>query len=1502
MLSDPVKDSTGSRDIVGNSTNSAAYLFNDGNYIYFRMRVDANPLDNSGIALGPFGWGFLLDTNNSLDDYEYMIMLDGINNPDVMYLARNTVQGTLGDPSDKAEMILWQEDLNYGANFRALGPLDFGGPSTNFGNDGDYFLDYYIPYNVFKNSMALNDSSVIRYIVGSSNSAQSLTADLVAGTTLYDSSSNFVMPSGKQPTTGMVSFVANSAGNIVLNEFYAENPAYLKVIDGDQNKVSSTIETVTVLVTAPSGDSQSVTLTETGADTGIFVGPLDTLVAAPLAGDGKLQVSPIEIVTVTYIDAADGNLPPLLNQTHTDTARVLPAADIAVTKSVDDPTPVEGQTIVYTVNAENIGPSSAGGVQISDLLPAGVTYVSHSAPAGTSYNPVTGLWTAGTVIKNQIKTLSITAIVNNGTYQSSITNTATRITASQPDPNPTNDSASASIAVTGSDLTVSKSASNLTPAVGGTITFTITVVNSGSNAATNLVITDVLPLATWSNVNITSTSHGNTSYSGGNLLWTIGTLPHPGTATLTFNATLSNTVLSGTSVTNTAAISQVDQSDPNPTDDSASVTLIVGGIDLALAKVVTSPLPATPDVANNVVFVVTISNSATASTTATGVEITDILPNGLTYVSGVTTQGAYATSNGKWNVGSLAPGVSATLTLTATVDNGQAGATITNTANITGYNQLDVNTTNHRASASIEVRSTDLEIVKTVNNQTPITLTGSLIYTITVTNRGSLEATGVIIRDQLPGVTTLVTATASQGSYSATTYLWTVGTIAPGASAILTLAVNYTLGQNTPRTFFNTASLDSSTPGDSNAANNVSSVVVSVQGTDLGLAKTMNTGYTPYPTTGTATQFLLTITNHGPSTATGIVVKDVVPTGLDCTSGAPSAGTTFSNNGNACDWSIASLAVDSSATLVLTSNVTAATGTIRTNSATINKSNQADPFIANNDASQSVYIGASDLNLSKVVDNPTPNVGERVKFTITLNNDGPNSVGGIVVTDMIPAGLTLLTAAPYAPFASQGSYDSSTGIWTVGTVPYPGVATLELYATVNAGSAGSVIVNTAEISVAGALDPDASGNFASAAVTIPLADIYVTKEANTLTPYVGEDVTFTIVVGNSGPNDATNLVVRDLLASTPDSEIEPNPVFSNLVMTPSQGSYDPVSGDWSLGTLIKGSTATLTMTATVMEGSQDKNITNTASRFSSPVPDNNPDNDSATIIITPRLLPIDLEVTKTVDNSTPFEGTNVLFTVTLYNYSGSRTATDVVLTDILPPGLGYVSHVVAAGSITAKPDVGLWGDIIWSVPTLAPMSNVTLIITAKPLMGTGGTTLTNNVAITDRPTFQFDPNTANDSASVSIIPISMPNITVLKSVFAESDPVNGSSNPFSIPGAVMRYEVQVFNFGKGVPDAASIIINDPIPVNTALVVAGTPVTFVDGTPISGLSLSYGGLNNLNDSVSFCAGADCDYIPMISADNTDANVTSLRITPVGTMGFDAGSGAPCFKILFRVVIK
>ncbi|NEQ74935.1 MAG: DUF11 domain-containing protein [Okeania sp. SIO2C9] len=241
----------------------------------------------------------------------------------------------------------------------------------------------------------------------------------------------------------------------------------------------------------------------------------------------------------------------------------------------------------------------------------------------------------------------------------------------------------------------------------------------------------------------------------------------------------------------------------------------------------------------------------------------------------------------------------------------------------------------------------------------------------------------------------------------------------------------------------------------------------------------------------------------------------------------------------------------------------------------------------------------ADLSVEKTVDNANPNVGEDITFTIELNNAGPNDATNVDLEDLLPDGLTFVSATP-----SEGTYDEVTGLWDVGTVENGDTETLEITATVDSAEA---IENIAQVTASDQFDPDSTpGNDVpseddqDSATVSPeeVADLSVEKTVDNANPNVGDDITFTIELNNDGPNDATSVNVEDLL---PDG-------LTFVSATASEGTYDEVTGLWDVGTVENGDTETLEITATVDSAEAIENIAQvTASdQFD---PDSTPGND-----------------------------------------------------------------------------------------------------------------------------------------------------------------------------------------------------------------------------------------------------------------------------------------------------
>lgn len=278
----------------------------------------------------------------------------------------------------------------------------------------------------------------------------------------------------------------------------------------------------------------------------------------------------------------------------------------------------------------------------------------------------------------------------------------------------------------------------------------------------------------------------------------------------------------------------------------------------------------------------------------------------------------------------------------------------------------------------------------------------------------------------------------------------------------------------------------------------------------------------------------------------------------------------------------------------------------------------------------------------------------------------------------------------------------------------------------------------------------------------------------------------------------------------------------------------------------------------------------------------------------------DLAIVKTVDNALPQEGDTIVYTLTLTN-NGPKNANSIVVTDVLPAGLSYVSDD-SGGSY--NPLTGQW--------SLSPMNNgavVTLNITLTVDAGTAGSTITNTATITNSN--RIDPDPTNNSSSVNLAVVE-PVLTVLKSAMTISDPVNGTTNPYNIPGAAILYSVQSTNTGLGSPDNNTVFMLDQVPANTELFVndlggAGSgPVLMIDGTaPVnSGLSYTFTSLGSSIDDIEFSNdnGGSWTYTPVPDVDGYDASVTNIRVNPKGVMRASNGTDDPTFTLRFQVRVQ
>jgi uncharacterized repeat protein (TIGR01451 family) len=368
-------------------------------------------------------------------------------------------------------------------------------------------------------------------------------------------------------------------------------------------------------------------------------------------------------------------------------------ADLAITKTVDNAAPNVGTNVVFTITVTNHGPNNATGVVVNDFPPDGMTYVSDDG--GGAYDSNTGLWTIpGTINNGSSATLHLTASVD---LSGQICNEA-QITAGSPlDPNPADNQATACInAPRTADLAVTVTAGPPTVNVGGTITYTVTLTNNGDDPAYNLITTvSFSPTAVNAFSNITPATR---VFNAG--VWNLSSLDVGASATLQFSIVAPNqagplTATVSTVSTKSLHVTKTTKAfDPNTGDNTATAAVTV--LSPATIGTHSKTVSGTFQEGGTIIYTVTISNtSAFDQQNNPGDEFTDVLPTSLTLVGAAASSGTAAADvpnhTVHWN-GAIVAGGSVTITITAVINNGTAGTTISNQGTI--FFDADGNGTN----------------------------------------------------------------------------------------------------------------------------------------------------------------------------------------------------------------------------------------------------------------------------------------------------------------------------------------------------------------------------------------------------------------------------------------------------------------------------------------------------------------------------------------------------------------------------------------------------------------------------------------------------------------------------------------------------------------------------------------------------------------------------------------------------------------------------------------
>ena len=818
--------------------------------------------------------------------------------------------------------------------------------------------------------------------------------------------------------------------------------------------------------------------------------------------------------------------------------------DVSVTQTVSpNPVALNSSaTFIITPRFEGgEAPGAGGDIVVTNTLSAGLSYVSYTGTgwACTNAGQVVTCTRPGPYTGGNFTNLPTISLVATATAVSnSLSNTAViSLTAGAADSVSGNNSSARTLASSNeADLKMYKSVSLNPVVVGQAFNYRLNVQNLGLLAVNNtqtITVIDTLP----PNVQLTAnpTGGGFTCSSNGLIAGAVITCLRTtglGNGAFTGDITVPVIQTSSGGANNSATVSLNGGTGPSDTDSgganagnntaSAGTTATDVNASVDLELVSKTATPTTVVSGQLLTYVITARNNA--ATTATNVVITDVLNNLLPangLVSATSTAGTCSPTSGSGssitvncNVGPLAQGAPVTVTLVVRPVVATDG-NITNTASVRAPDQGDTNQANNTNSVTSAVTAVvDLRATKTAtpSTATPGTVPAGapLTYTVTVINDGPSTAQAVTMTDTLPANAAFINLVGISGGGGAAC------STVPAANAVGgTLVCNWpnipTATQRTVTyrvrplnaaaggTVANSASVTTTTP-ETNSGNNGATTSTAVTAAQLDIL--VNKSDNPDPVAlGSLTTYTVTITNNGPSFGTNVQLTDVFPapgstptavfsyqgtlavdTGGTCTEPAPGTA----NGTISCAFPL--LAPNETATITYKMRADSIIGA-GANSGTLSSRasvtvTEAETQLANNVAIENTTTNraavATDLQITKTAGAADVLRGGTVVYSLVVKNNGPLDSIGAQVVDVLPAGLTLVSAPSCTSAGNTVSCD-------VGALANGATRTFTVTATLAANFAAGTpsIANTATVNAPGDTVPGNNSSTVTTTVRTP---------------------------------------------------------------------------------------------------------------------------------------------------------------------------------------------------------------------------------------------------------------------------------------------------------------------------------------------------------------------------------------------------------------------------------
>ena len=303
-----------------------------------------------------------------------------------------------------------------------------------------------------------------------------------------------------------------------------------------------------------------------------------------------------------------------------------------------------------------------------------------------------------------------------------------------------------------------------------------------------------------------------------------------------------------------------------------------------------------------------------------------------------------------------------------------------------------------------------------------------------------------------------------------------------------------------------------------------------------------------------------------------------------------------------------------------------------------------------------------------------------------------------------------------------------------GDTSEPSDAFFEIAVLVLDEAFGATLTNTVSCS-SDLTDPDGCEDSIEVEISSAEADLELTKTASDVSVFVGDQLTYTLRLNNSGPDEATNVIAVDTLpegvsfdsslSSSECSEVDDQIIECEVAVLGNSASSEP-------------SSVTLSIVVEVLEDARGNTLENTAS-CSSDVADLDGCENSVEVEVSAGVA--DLSISKSASDDAISVGSELYYTLDLSN-SGPREANNVVVTDNLPSGVAFLpfSSSGECSEISA-------GIVECSLDFLDADDEISFDITVEVLEEADETTLINTAACRSD---EDDPDGCADAAEVRV--------------------------------------------------------------------------------------------------------------------------------------------------------